>query len=439
MFHPEGLIGVVVLIALAWSISEDRSRFPVKLVILGLLVQFGLAILLLRVPPVVAGFQVIGLWVNAAITTADEGSRFVFGSLADPSGPWGFVFATRVLPVIVFFASLMAVLYHLGIMQRIIAVLAWLLRATMGVTGTEAMAMAANVFVGQTEAPLCVKPFIPKMTRSQLATLMVGGFATIAGSVFAAYVTMLGGEPPAEGAPPDPARIEFIKHLITASVLSAPAAFIMAKILVPERDTPIDEGLRPAEVGKSTGNVLDAAAAGATDGLRLALNVAAMLIAFVALLALVNLVLGALGQVGLPRAALDAMGVETLRLEVVMGWLLAPLAWAMGVPWEECSFFGMLLGEKLVVTEFIAFSHLAADVQLAANGQAHRLSERSAYIAAYALCGFANFPSVAIQIGGLSALAPSRRAEFASLGLRAMAGGAMASWMTASIAGVLLP
>lgn len=441
-FHPAGLIGVVVLIALAWSISEDRSRFPYKLVIAGVLVQFGLAALLLRVPPVVMGFEAIGYWINAAIMTADEGSRFVFGSLADPGGPAGFVFATRVLPVIIFFASFMAVLYHLGVMQRIIAILAWLLRATLGVTGTEAVAMAANVFVGQTEAPLCVRPYIPRMTRSQLATLMVGGFATIAGSVFAAYVTMLGGDAPPAGGQADPAqvaaRVEFIKHLITASVLSAPAAFVMAKILVPERGTPVDEGLHSAGTDKPTANVLDAAAAGATDGLRLALNVAAMLIAFVALLALVNVLLGGLGRVGLPRDALDALGIESLRLEVIMGWLLAPLAWTMGVPWKESSFFGMLLGEKLVVTEFIAYSHLAADVQLARQGLPHNLSPRSAYIAAYALCGFANFPSIAIQIGGLTALAPGRRSEFASLGLRAMAGGAMASWMTASVAGVLL-
>ncbi len=432
--HPEGFIGVLVLIGLAWAISEDRRRFPVRLVVMGVLVQFVCAWLLIRFPPVVFFFSMLGHWVNAVIASADAGSYFVFGELSRPDGPAGFVFATRVLPVIVFFASFMAVLYHLGIMQRVIAALAWMLRKTLGVTGTEAMAMAANVFVGQTEAPLCIRPFIPNMTRSQLATLMVGGFATIAGSVFAAYIAMLGGDDPN-----DPARLEFIRHLITASVLSAPAAFVMAKIIVPERETPHDEGLRSAELERKTRNTLDAAAAGATDGLRLALNVAAMLIAFVAILAMVNMVLGGLGQVGLPRMALDALGIEALKLEVMLGWLLAPLAWTMGVPWDECSYFGMLLGEKLVVTEFIAFMHLAEDIQLGAEGLPNELSPRSAAIAAYALCGFANFPSIAIQIGGLTALAPSRRSEFASLGLRAMAGGALASWMTASIAGILLP
>ena len=431
--HPQGFVGLAVLIGLAWIISEDRRHFPVRLVCMGVLVQLVLAWLLLQFPPVVLAFSVLGHWVNSVIASADAGSAFLFGDLADPAGPAGFVFAFRVLPVIVFFASFMAVLYHLGIMQRVIAGLAWLLRATLGVTGTEALAMAANVFVGQTEAPLCVRPFIPKMTRAQLATLMVGGFATIAGSVFAAYVAMLGGDDP-----DSPARLVFIKHLITASVLSAPAAFVMARIIVPERDTPIDEGLHSAHDERTTRNTLDAAAAGATDGLRLALNVAAMLVAFVALLALVNTLLGALGRVGLPQQALDALGVDALTLEVILGWLLAPVAWAMGVPWQECSFFGTLLGEKLVVTEFVAYGHLAADIRAGVQGDPTRLSPRSAAIAAYALCGFANFPSIAIQIGGLTALAPSRRSEFASLGLRAMCGGALASWMTACVAGILL-
>ncbi|HZW10479.1 MAG TPA: nucleoside transporter C-terminal domain-containing protein, partial [Phycisphaerales bacterium] len=370
----------------------------------------------------------LGHWVNAVIASADAGASFLFGSLADPAGPAGLVFATRVLPVIVFFASLMALLYHVGVMQRVIAGLAWLLRGTLGVTGTEALVMAANVFVGQTEAPLCVRPYIAGMTRSQLATLMVGGFATIAGSVLAAYVGMLGGDDPAS-------RVEFIRHLITASVLSAPAAFVMAKIIVPETGTPLDEGLRAAPMERPTRNVLDAAAAGATDGLRLALNIAAMLLAFVALLAMVNMILGALGRVGLAADALRSLGLRELSLQVVLGWLLAPLAWTMGVPWGECAPFGSLLGQKLVVTEFIAYGALSADIHSADP----ELSRRSAFIAAYALCGFANFPSIAIQIGGLTALAPGRRSEFASLGLRAMAGGAFASWMTACVAGLLLP
>ena len=426
-----GLIGILVLVLLAVLISEDRRRFPYRLVILGVLLQFGLAWLLLEFGPVVLAFSVLGHWVNAVISSADAGSYFVFGELSNPTGAWGFVFAARVLTVIVFFASFMAVLYHMGIMQRVIAGLAWMLRTTLGVTGTEAMAMAANVFVGQTEAPLCVKPYIARMTRSQLATLMVGGFATIAGSVFAAYVGMLGGQGEEHLAD----RVLFIKHLITASVLSAPAAFVMAKIIVPEREVPLDEGLKSVAEERQTRNVLDAAAAGATDGLRLALNVAAMLIAFVSLLALINTVLGALGTVGLPKQALQALGIDRLRLEVILGWILSPLAWTMGVPWSECSFFGSLLGQKLVATEFVAYGSLAQDLHNPAGAQ---LSERSAVMAAYALCGFANFPSIAIQIGGLTALAPGRRSEFASLGLRAMAGGALASWMTACIAGILV-
>lgn len=431
MHQYTGLLGILVLLMLASLLSEDRRRFPVRIVISGLLLQFVLAALLLRFPPVVFWFSVLGHWVNAVIASADAGSTFLFGSLADPGGPAGFVFATRVLPVIILFASLMAVLYHVGIVQRIIRALAWMLRRTMGVTGVEAMAMAANVFVGQTEAPLCVRPFIPRMTRSQLATLMVGGFATIAGSVLAAYVGLLGGDDPES-----PRRVELVKHFITASVLSAPAAFVMAKIIVPERETPVDEcDLRISEE-RGTRNVLDAAAAGATDGLRLSLNVGAMLIAFVSLLAVVNLGLAALGEVGLPARALEAMGLDALSLQVILGWLLAPLAWLMGVPWAESSFFGSLLGEKLVVTEFIAYSSLAADMR--ADADQRVLSERASILATYALCGFANFPSIAIQIGGLTALAPTRRSEFASLGLRAMFGGALASWMTACVAGIFL-
>ncbi len=429
MHEMTGLIGIVVFVFLGWVLSENRSKFPFRVVLTGITLQFALAWLLLRFDPIVRGFTLFGKGVNAVIASADSGSSFVFGSLADPSAPAGFVFATRVLPVIVFFASFMAVLYHLGIMQRVIAAMAWVLRTTMGVTGSEAMAMAANIFVGQTEAPLCVKPFIPHMTRAQLTTLMVGGFATIAGSVMAAYVGLLGGQDPAS-----PQRVLFVKHLITASVLSAPAAFVMARIIVPETQQPVDEGIHIANEHKTTRNVLDAAAAGATDGLRLALNVAAMLIAFVSLIAVINLILGAVGNIGFIHSGLLVLGIKDPSLEVFLGWLLAPIAWTMGVPWNECAFFGTLLGEKLVVTEFVAYVNLAGDI----HASEPVLSERTSEIATYALCGFANFPSIAIQIGGLTALAPKRRSEFASLGLRAMFAGAFASWMTACIASVFL-
>jgi concentrative nucleoside transporter, CNT family len=414
----QGLIGLFVLVGLAWVISTNRARFPLRFVLAGVGLQLVMALLLLGFEPIVRAFDVFARGVNAVIQSADAGSAFLFGDLASPGGPAGFVFAFRVLPVIVFFAALMGVLYHIGFMQMVIGAFAWVLRRTLRVTGAESLAMAANVFVGQTEAPLCVGPYVSTMRRSELATLMVGGFATIAGSVLVAFVGMLGGDDPV-------ARQEFIKHLLTASLLSAPAAFVIARVIIPaETDIPAQD-VHQIKLDKQ-GNILEAAAAGATDGLRLALNVAAMLVAFVALLALVNVLLGAVGGL---------WGMPDLSLEVMMGWILAPLAWAIGVPWDDASFFGMLLGKKLVVTEFLAYDALSRDIASATP----TLSPRSVVIATYALCGFANFASIGIQIGGLSSLAPERRGEIAGLALRMMLGGALASWMTASIASLFIP
>jgi len=431
----QGLVGVAVLLALAWLMSENRRYFPWRLVLGGFVLQLVLALLFLKVPGPADALGWFSQFVAGVIARADAGIAFVFSSeILAPDAPWGFIFAIRVLPVIIFFASMMAVLYHLGIMQRIVAALAWVLRTSLGVTGAEALAMASNVFVGQTEAPLCIKPLLERMTRAQLMTLMVGGFATIAGSVLAAYVSYL-----APGEADDPAvladRADWVRHLITASVMSAPAAFIMARLLVPETETPPDEHVGAFDIDDKPANLFDAAALGATDGLRLALNVAAMLIAFVSILALLSWPLEAIGQHFAPlRHWLDARGIESLSLEVVLGWVFAPLAWTMGVSWEDCGLFGTLMGEKIIATEFIAYLHLASDI----NSVEPQLSQRSAHIAAYALCGFANFASIGIQIGGLSALAPGKRKVFTQLALRAMIGGAFASWMTASIAGLIL-
>lgn len=427
-----GLIGVALFIALAWLLSEDRRRFPLRIVLGGVALQFALALLLLKTPGVIDLFEWFARFVNGVIVQADRGIEFVFGpALNNPDGPWGMIFAVKVLPVIIYFAALMAVLYHIGLMQRVVAILAWTLRRTLGVTGAEALAMAANVFVGQTEAPLCVRPFLDRLTRAQWMTLMVGGFATIAGSVLAAYVTVLAGSGPDAA----PLRVEFIKHLLTASVMSAPAAFVMARLIVPETETPIEDDLRGTHMGPRATNVLDAAALGAGDGLRLALNVGAMLIAFLGLLALVNWPLRELGQIGAVDAWLSARGVEELGLEALLGWLFTPVAWAMGIPWSDAANFGSLLGQKLILTEFVAYFSLGE--MMRAEGGA-LLSARSARIATYALCGFANFASIAIQIGGLTALAPDRRRDIVSLSFKAMLGGAMASWMTASVAGILL-
>ncbi len=425
-----GMLGVLALLGLALLLSRHRKRISPRIVLSGIGLQVVLGWLLLSFPPVVQAFDYLARGVNIVIGCADTGIEFVFGPrLMDPSGPWGFIFAVKVLPVIIFFSSLMGVRYHLGIMQRVVAGLAWVLRSVMGVTGTEALAMAANVFVGQTEAPLCVKPYVDKMTVSQLMALMVGGFATIAGSVLVAYVGILGGDDPVQ-------RELFIKHLLTASVMSAPAAFVIAKIMMPEVDTPLDERKFLHEQKHETQNVLDAAARGATDGLKLALNVAAMLIAFVALLALLNWPIGALGDIGRIAAWRQAHDIPSFSLEYFLGWLFTPLAWLMGVEAADCQPFGSLMGLKIIATEFIAYQSLS-NMMVDPAGQAE-MSVRSIQIAAYALCGFANLPSIAIQIGGLTGIAPSRRRDFARLGLRAMIGGALASWMTASIAGIFL-
>lgn len=437
----QGLIGIGVLITLAWCLGEQRRRIDWRLVGGGVILQFVLGVLLLKVPGPADAISALSYGVAGVISRADAGIAFVFSKqLLDPSAPWGFIFAIKVLPVIIFFASLMSVLYYLGVMQRLVAGLAWVLRRSLGVTGAEAMAMASNVFVGQTEAPLCIKPLLEKMTRAQLMTLMVGGFATIAGSVLAGYVMFLSPSAPTDAtqAAIDAAishRAMWIKHLITASVLSAPAAFVMARIIVPETETPPDESVEACAPEEAASNLFDAAAIGATDGLRLALNVAAMLIAFVALLALVSWPLEALGTHWAPlHNWLEARGIEQLNLQVIFGWVFAPLAWTMGVPWDDCGFFGRLMGEKVIVTEFVAYVDLAADT----NSAAPALSPRSAIVAAYALCGFANFASIGIQIGGLSALAPGRRKQFVQLAMRAMIGGAFASWMTACVAGILI-
>lgn len=423
-----GIVGMFTLIAIAWALSTDRRAINWRLVGAASLLQIVLAFLLLRFDPAVQLFNELAWLVNRIISFADDGTRFIFGDrLIDTGGPWGFVFAVKVLPVIIFFASLMGVLYHLGIMQRIVAAVAWVLRRTLGITGAEALSASANIFVGQTEAPLCIRPYIAGMTRSQLMAVMVGGFCTIAGSVLAAYIGILGGDS-------DASKILFAKHLICASVMSAPAGIMMAKLMLPETEKPRDESVGSLlHDTRTTRNVVDAAASGATDGLRLALNVAAMLIAFVALLAMLNYPLTALSRYGAIADWRAAHGIGEFTLQYLIGILLKPLVWCLGVPWADCGVFGGLLGEQVIATEFVAYISLGRAIHEGG------ISPRAAQMATYALCGFANLPSIAIQIGGLSALAPERRSDFAAIGLRAMVAGALACWMTCCIAGLFIP
>ncbi|MHC5115055.1 MAG: NupC/NupG family nucleoside CNT transporter [Planctomycetota bacterium] len=422
-----GLLGVAALFGLAWLLSTSRRSVSWRIVLAGIGLQLVLAWLLLAVEPVVVAIDALAWVVKEVIGSAAAGAEFVFGGLADTQGPWGFVFAVQALPVIIFFGALMAILYHLGIMQRVVAGLAWCLQRTLGISGTEALTIAANIFVGQTEAPLVIRPYLSRLTSSQLTLLMTGGFATIAGSVLAAYVIMLGGEDEAR-------RVMFAKHLMVASVLSAPAAIAMAKVVVPETETPAVEDRVEMTEKRETRNIVDAAAVGTTDGLKLAVNVAAMLIAFLALLALINWPLEAFSE-WRPVAEWRAeRGLEVFSVQMGLGYLFTPLSFLMGVPWGECTVFGSLLGEKVFVTELVAYSSLAEITQASEPV----LSDRSIKIGAYALCGFANLPSIGIQIGGISALAPERRADLARLGLRAMIAGAFASWCTACVAGLFI-
>lgn len=423
-----GILGVLALILMALAISEDRSRFPWRVVIGGVLLQVAVAILLLKTPGVATVFDLIARGINGVIVQADAGIAFVFGDkLATAQEPLGFVFAVKVLPVIIFFAALMSVLYHLGVMQRVVKGLAWLLKGALGVSGAEALAMAANVFVGQTEAPLCIKPYLARMTRAQMATVMTGGFATIAGSVMAAYVGILGGQD-------DALRLLYIKHLLTASLMSAPAAFVMARIIVPERETPSPEGDTSFEAAPAA-NLFDAAALGATDGLKLAANVGAMLIAFTALLSLLNWPLRELSAWGPVNNWLTTSGMGTLTLEGLVGWVLTPVTWLIGVPWEDAAAAGKLQGQRLIVNEFYAYATLG-DMMQGEGGP--KISDRGAQIMTYALCGFANFASIGIQIGGLSAIAPSQRRTIVTLAFKAMLAGALACWMTAAVASLVI-
>ncbi|UHQ22445.1 NupC/NupG family nucleoside CNT transporter [Lysobacter sp. 5GHs7-4] len=418
-----GLFGLAVLVGIAWLFSNNKRRVDWKLVVTGVSLQIAFAALVLLVPGGKDVFDSIGHGFVKVLSFVGKGSEFIFGSLMDTS-KFGFIFAFQVLPTIIFFAALMGVLYHLGVMQAIVRGMAWVITKVMRVSGAETTSVCASVFIGQTEAPLTVRPYIPKMTESELITMMIGGMAHIAGGVLAAYVGMLGGGDPEQQA-------FYAKHLLAASIMAAPATLVIAKILVPEVGEPLTRGTVKMEVEKTTANVIDAAAAGAGDGLRLALNIGAMLLAFIALIALVNHPLIWLGDV---TGLAAAIGKPT-DLSTLFGYLLAPIAWVIGTPWVDATTVGGLIGEKVVLNEFVAYAHLADIVNGKVAGVV--LTDQGRLIATYALCGFANFSSIAIQIGGIGGLAPERRADLARFGLRAVLGGSIATFMTATIAGVL--
>lgn len=427
-----GLVGMAVMLGLAVLLSTDRKRINWRLVAAGLGIQAVFGVIVLKTAAGRAFFSAVGDAITGLLRFQEQGARFVFGNLVQSNVPVGVpgadgaldttagmvagtgaFFAFNVLPTIIFFSALMSVLYYLGAMQVLVKGIAWVMQKTLGTSGAETLSASGNIFLGQTEAPLLIKPFVKTMTRSELMAVMVGGFATVAGGVLAAYVGMLSGMFP-----------NIASHLLAASVMNAPAGLVLAKIIVPETGEPLTKGslrMDGAETGESS--VIEAAASGAGQGVQLAINVAAMLIAFVALVAMLNFLLGWAGGFA---------GYPDLSLQGILGFLLRPLAWVMGVPWADTAYVGGLIGIKATLNEFVAYAQFAGDL-----GSGVALSPRSAVILTYALLGFANFSSIAIQIGGIGGLAPERRSEIANLGLRAMIAGNLAAFLSASLAGML--
>ena len=395
-------LGMLVMLGIAWAMSTNRRAVNWRLVVTGTALQFAFALVILRTEVGRATFAGMTDAVSAFLDFTDAGAGFIFGE-----GFGEHFFAFKVLPTIIFFSSFITVLYYLGLIQWVVKGFARAMMWLMGTSGAESLSAAGNIFVGQTEAPLLIRPYVGTMTMSELMAVMTGGFATIAGGVLAAYVGM--------GVPAG--------HLIAASVMSAPAALVMAKLMFPETEESLTKGSVKIDPERPWANVIDAAAEGAAAGLKLALNVGAMLLAFIALIAMINAAIA--GVAGW-------FGVEGLTLQVILGWLLRPLAFLMGVEWAEADELGSLLGIKTILNEFVAYAELE---RMQGEGL---ISERTEIIATYALCGFANFSSIAIQIGGIGGIAPERKSDLARLGLRAMVAGSLACFQTAAIAGILL-
>ena len=400
-----GILGVIVILGIAYLFSENKKKINWRLVATGLGLQIIFALIILKVPFGRKVFEAASGFITRILDFTAEGTTFLFGNLTDQA-TFGSIFALNVLPTIIFFSALMGILYYLGIMQSIVKFIAKGICKLLGTSGAETLSAVGNIFLGQTEAPLLVRPYISSMTKSEITAIMVGGMATVAGGVMAGYVAM---------------GIN-AGHLLAASIMAAPAGLVLAKMLVPETEEPETKDITNIEVEKTASNVVEAAANGASDGLMLALNVAAMLLAFVALIALFNYLIGLVGGL---------FGFPEISLNWILGKLFSPLAFVMGVPTGDLSAAGSLLGQKVMINEFVAYSDLSA---LSASGV---LQEKTILIMTYALCGFANISSVAIQIGGIGAMAPNKKGTIAKLGFKALLGGALATCLTATIAGIL--
>lgn len=398
------LLGYAVLVGFAWLCSTSRKDVNWRTVLGAIAIQFGFGALVLYVPAGKLALEWLSTLVAAVIAFGNDGISFVFGGLSDPSQSLGFVFAFNVLPVIIFFSSLISVLYYIRLMPIVVQLIGGVIRKLLGTSRAESLSATANIFVGQTEAPLAIKPYLSRMTRSEFFAVMVGGLASIAGSVLAGYAAM---------------GIE-LRFLLAASFMAAPAGLLFAKLLLPETET-ADNSVLEENPEDRPANVFDAAAGGASDGLKLALNVGAMLLAFIGLIALLNGILGWAGGL---------FNYDTLSLQLILGWLFSPLAWLLGIPWEQATMGGTFIGQKLVVNEFVAFIEFGTVQDL--------MSTRSQAIITFALCGFANFSSIAILLGGLGSLVPARRPEIAKLGMKAVMAGTLANLSSAAIAGILI-
>jgi CNT family concentrative nucleoside transporter len=399
-----GVLGIAVILGLAYLFSTDRRAIKFKTIAWGLGLQLALGLFVLRVPSGQVLFQFLGNGAKRLLDFSYVGSAFVFGELGKSDSSLGLIFAFQVLPTIIFIAAFFAVLYHIGVMQVIIRAAAWVMTVIMGASGAESLNVAASIFMGQTEAPLTIRPFLPKLTKSELMTVMTSGMAHISGGMMAAYIRVGGAD---------------AKSLLTAVIMTAPGTLLMAKMLVPETEQPLTAGRVQMPAAEKESNVLGAIARGTVDGLHLALNVGAMLIVFLALLALLNAMMGWVHL---------HIGWFPYNLQEVLGWLFSPIAWLIGVPWHDAATIGNLLGTRMVLNEFVAFAQLGT--------MKGSLDPRSFTIATFALCGFANFSSIGIQIGGIGALAPEQRDQLAKFGIRAMLAGTMANLISASIVGI---
>ena len=426
MDYLRGLIGLAFLVGVAFLFSNYRKKIDWRLVVIGLLLQIVFALLITKVGYVADGFDWISAKFVKFLSFSTDGAKFLFGDLA--TDKLGFIFAFQVLPTVIFFSTVSAGLYYLGVLQKVVFAIAWIMARTMRLSGAESLSAAGNIFLGQTEAPLLVRPFVKRMTTSELMCLMTGGMATIAGGVLAGYVAFLGGDDPAE-------RAKYAAYLLSASIMNAPAAIVLSKIVMPEtQPDKIDTELKVSQDTLGV-NLIDALARGAADGLKLALNIGSMLLAFIAVIFALNWILvdGLGSWTGLNAfVAQSTNGVFTgFSLEYILGQVFRLFAFIMGVEWNEAVRVGSLLGQKIVINEFVAY------LSLAEFKQAGVLSEKSVVISTYALCGFANFSSIAIQIGGIGGMAPSRQSDLSRLGLKALLAATLATMMTATIAGAL--